>query len=87
MFRKVMQIDDDVIFRYFELLSARSNQEIATLRNEKAEGRDPREIKALFAERAHHTLPRRRERRLRRGRVQEGLLVPTRFPTTWTRSR
>jgi tyrosyl-tRNA synthetase len=49
MFRKVMQIDDEVIFRYFELLSPRSNQEIATLRKEKAEGRDPREIKALFA--------------------------------------
>ena len=49
MFRKVMQIDDDVIFRYFELLSARSNQEIAELKKEKAAGRDPREIKALFA--------------------------------------
>jgi tyrosyl-tRNA synthetase len=49
MFRKVMQIDDDVIFRYFELLSSRSSQEIADLKREKAEGRDPREIKALFA--------------------------------------
>ena len=49
MFRKVMQIDDDVIFRYFELLSARSNQELAELKKEKAAGRDPREIKALFA--------------------------------------
>jgi tyrosyl-tRNA synthetase len=49
MFRKVMQIDDDVIFRYFELLSARSNQEIGDLKREKSEGRDAREIKALFA--------------------------------------
>lgn len=49
MFRKVMQIDDEVVFRYFELLSARSNQEIAELKKEKAAGRDPREIKALFA--------------------------------------
>jgi tyrosyl-tRNA synthetase len=49
MFRKVMQIDDEVIFRYFELLSKRSSQEIADLKREKAEGRDPREIKALFA--------------------------------------
>ncbi|MBX3229364.1 MAG: tyrosine--tRNA ligase [Labilithrix sp.] len=49
MFRKVMQIDDDVIFRYFELLSARSNADIAALREEKKNGRDPREIKALFA--------------------------------------
>lgn len=49
MFRKVMQVDDDVIFRYFELLSGRSIQEIASLKAEKAAGRDPREIKALFA--------------------------------------
>ena len=49
MFRKVMQIDDDVIFRYFELLSARSNEEIAALKKQRAEGGDPREIKATFA--------------------------------------
>jgi tyrosyl-tRNA synthetase len=49
MFRKVMQIDDEVIFRYFELLSARSSAEIAQLKGDKANGRDPREIKALFA--------------------------------------
>ena len=49
MFRKTMQIDDEVIFRYFDLLSARSNEEIAGLRAEKTAGRDPREIKALFA--------------------------------------
>jgi tyrosyl-tRNA synthetase len=48
MFRKVMQIDDEVIFRYFELLSARSNDEIAQLKKEKAEGRHPKEIKAIF---------------------------------------
>lgn len=48
MFRKVMQIDDEVVFRYFELLSAASNEEIAKLKTEKAQGRDPREIKAIF---------------------------------------
>ncbi|MCL2776724.1 MAG: tyrosine--tRNA ligase [Polyangiaceae bacterium] len=48
MFRKVMQIDDDVIFRYFELLSQKSNTEIAVLKTEKAYGKDPREIKAIF---------------------------------------
>ena len=31
MHRKVMQVDDVVIFRYFELLSSRSNDEIAAL--------------------------------------------------------
>lgn len=49
MWRKVMQIDDEVIFRYFELLSSRTNEEIVQLKKDKAEGRDPREIKALFA--------------------------------------
>jgi tyrosyl-tRNA synthetase len=47
--RKVMQVGDDVIFRYFELLSARSNAEIAQLKAERAAGRSPMEIKALFA--------------------------------------
>jgi tyrosyl-tRNA synthetase len=49
MFRKAMQIDDDVIFRFFELLSRRTNEEIAALKSEKAAGRNPMEIKALFA--------------------------------------
>jgi tyrosyl-tRNA synthetase len=59
MFRKMMQIDDDVIFRFFDLLSRRSNEEIATLRQQRRQGRNPREIKALFAreivERFHGT--------------------------------
>ena len=49
MHRKVMQVDDEVIFRYFELLSSRSNEEIAALKQEKGAGRHPKEIKALFA--------------------------------------
>ena len=49
MFRKAMQIDDDVIFRFFDLLSRRSNEEIAALRRDRAAGRNPLEIKALFA--------------------------------------
>ncbi|HEY8039396.1 MAG TPA: tyrosine--tRNA ligase [Polyangiaceae bacterium] len=49
MFRKAMQIDDEVIFRFFELLSQRSNEELAALKQEKAAGRNPMEIKALFA--------------------------------------
>jgi tyrosyl-tRNA synthetase len=49
MFRKAMQIDDDVIFRFFQLLSSRPPSEVAALKEEKAGGRDPREIKAIFA--------------------------------------
>ncbi len=48
MFRKVMQIDDAVIFRFFELLSARKNEEIKALQRDKEAGRNPMEIKALF---------------------------------------
>jgi tyrosyl-tRNA synthetase len=58
MFRKVMQIDDDVIFRYFELLSSKSNAELQALKEERKAGRSPMEIKALFAReiitRFHH---------------------------------
>jgi tyrosyl-tRNA synthetase len=49
MYRKLMQVDDEVIFRYFELLSTQSNEAIATLRSDKRAGRNPMEIKALFA--------------------------------------
>jgi tyrosyl-tRNA synthetase len=49
VYRKVMQIDDDVIFRYFELLSARSSESVAALKAERKGGRNPMEIKALFA--------------------------------------
>ena len=48
-FRKVMQVDDDVIFRYFDLLSSLSNAEIASLREERKAGKNPQEIKAGFA--------------------------------------
>jgi tyrosyl-tRNA synthetase len=49
MFRKAMQIDDEVVFRFFALLSRKSNDEIAALREQKQSGRNPMEIKALFA--------------------------------------
>jgi len=50
MFRKVMQVDDAIIFRYFELLSSKPTLEVAALQASVAAGRDPREVKALFAE-------------------------------------
>ena len=45
MFRKCMQINDGVVYRYFELLSARPLAEVRAL----LEGPDPREWKRLFA--------------------------------------
>jgi tyrosyl-tRNA synthetase len=49
MYRKVMQIDDNVILRYFELLSSKSNQEIAELRRGREAGENPMALKATFA--------------------------------------
>jgi tyrosyl-tRNA synthetase len=44
-----MQIDDDVIFRFFQLLSRRSSDDVAALQQDKSAGRNPLEIKGLFA--------------------------------------
>jgi tyrosyl-tRNA synthetase len=49
MYRKTMQIDDEVIFRFFALLSRRSTSEIEALKRDRDAGRNPMEIKALFA--------------------------------------
>jgi tyrosyl-tRNA synthetase len=50
IYRKVMQVDDMLIFRYFELLSVRTGAEIEQLKANVAGGGDPREVKALFAD-------------------------------------
>jgi len=50
MLQKLMLVDDQVIWRYMELLSSRSNQEIAELReNVRAGQRNIVEMKELFA--------------------------------------
>jgi tyrosyl-tRNA synthetase len=49
MFRKVMQVDDQVIFRYFELLSSKTAAEVAALKDKQDSGGDPRETKGAFA--------------------------------------
>lgn len=50
IFGKLMSISDDLMWRYYELLSFRSNQEIAALRGEVAAGRNPRDIKVMLAQ-------------------------------------
>jgi len=45
MFGKLMSISDELMWRYFELLSFRPNAEIARLRAEVAAGRNPRDVK------------------------------------------
>jgi len=50
MFGKLMSISDELMWRYFDLLSFRGNQEIADLKQEAAAGRNPRDIKFLLCE-------------------------------------
>lgn len=50
MFGKVMSISDELMWRYFELLSFRSNQDIVRLRQAVAEGANPRDAKFALAE-------------------------------------
>jgi tyrosyl-tRNA synthetase len=72
MFGKLMSISDDLMWRYFELLSFRPLAEIAGLRAAAADGRNPRDIKfelageivarfhdATAAERAHKSFTAR----------------------------
>ncbi|AUJ71110.1 MULTISPECIES: tyrosine--tRNA ligase [Pseudoalteromonas] len=49
MFGKVMSISDDLMWRYYELLSAKTLDDIAALKEEVAGGRNPRDIKIEFA--------------------------------------
>ncbi|OHU94229.1 tyrosine--tRNA ligase [Pseudoalteromonas byunsanensis] len=49
MFGKVMSISDELMWRYYELLSALSLEEIAGLKAQVADGRNPRDIKIEFA--------------------------------------
>jgi len=49
MFGKLMSISDPLMWRYFELLSARPLPEISKLRASVAEGRNPRDVKFELA--------------------------------------
>ena len=45
MFGKLMSVSDELMWRYFDLLSFRPNADIDRLRREVAEGRNPRDVK------------------------------------------
>lgn len=49
MFGKLMSISDDLMWRYIELLSFESLQHIETWKTEVSDGRNPRDIKVMFA--------------------------------------
>ncbi|MES9900936.1 MAG: tyrosine--tRNA ligase [Sedimenticola sp.] len=50
MFGKVMSISDDLMWRYYELLSFRTMTEIGVLTKQVEEGLNPRDVKVLLAE-------------------------------------
>lgn len=50
IFGKLMSISDELMWRYYELLSFRGNDEVALLKREVVEGRNPRDIKVQLAQ-------------------------------------
>jgi tyrosyl-tRNA synthetase len=50
MFAKLLSISDDLMWRWYTLLSRRSEHEIAALRSEVAGGRNPKDAKVLLAQ-------------------------------------
>jgi tyrosyl-tRNA synthetase len=50
MFGKLMSISDDMMWRYYDLLSWKSIEDIAQLKREVAEGRNPRDAKVALGQ-------------------------------------
>jgi tyrosyl-tRNA synthetase len=50
MFGKLMSISDELMWRYFDLLSFRSNEELSALKADVQGGRNPRDVKFLLCE-------------------------------------
>ena len=50
MFGKIMSVSDELMWRYFELLSFRPNEEIEALRASIEQGRNPRDVKFELAQ-------------------------------------
>ncbi|MEE9448316.1 MAG: tyrosine--tRNA ligase [Arenicellales bacterium] len=50
MFGKIMSISDELMWRYFELLSFKGNDEIEHLKQGVEEGQNPRDVKFILAE-------------------------------------
>ncbi len=50
IFGKLMSVSDDLMWRYYDLLSFRGNAEIEALKREVAGGRNPRDVKVMLAQ-------------------------------------
>jgi tyrosyl-tRNA synthetase len=83
MFGKIMSISDELMWRYFELLSLRPLAEIAAFKRQAAEGMNPRDIKFELAReivtRFHDAAAAQRAQRNFTERVSEKA-VPTDLP-------
>jgi len=83
MFGKLMSISDELMWRYFELVSFRALKEIAVLKREAADGRNPRDIKLELASeivaRFHDAAAAERAQRSFTARVSEKT-VPADLP-------
>ena len=49
MFGKLMSISDELMWRYYDLVSLRNLEDIAVLKKEVRDGRNPRDVKVLLA--------------------------------------
>ena len=49
MFSKTLSISDELMWRWYPLLSFKSSAEIATLKRESEQGRNPKDIKTMLA--------------------------------------
>lgn len=50
MFGKIMSISDELMWKYYDLLSFKESAEIASLKAQVSEGKNPRDVKILLAE-------------------------------------
>ena len=78
MFGKLMSISDDLMWRYYELLSFRPLEEIESLRRQVGEGRNPRDVKFELGEelvaRFHGAVAASKVRKAFLDRFREGQL-------------
>jgi tyrosyl-tRNA synthetase len=78
MFGKLMSISDDLMWRYFELLSFRPLAEIEQFKQQIADGKNPRDIKFLLCEeivsRFHDSAAARKAQQAFIDRFQKGAL-------------
>ena len=56
MFGKIMSISDDLMWKYFELLSTKNLSEIEKLKDTVKNGANPRDIKFLLSNREYLTI-------------------------------